>query len=260
MSSIDGIVVDDVYQGLLTLPIFDIQLIIQYANTPEYEPYFLHYIAGHLIPSLDSTVLELGRVAGSLEEVATQCNALEMLYEPKEDLNVEYLEKALNGSLSDQINTYRCGVVDVMHSVLDVEESLGNDALLQQQLLDDRNEQIAAAIADILKVSSNKSLFAVGFLHWMYGDKSLNNLLKDYGYSLELIPNWGPDDAEDLSNEQCQVEFNSESGVFESTATASDKDSTITPSSDTDPGNASSLFAPTITTLMCIFGYFYFTN
>jgi hypothetical protein len=167
------------------------------------------------VVALDEEVLGIGRVPGGLEEVSTRCGVLEELYTTPEDIDTANLMAGLNQSLSSQIAAYRCGNADAIDVSLSGDGEMTDE--LEMMLLDDRNEQMAAAIADILSTSDNKALFAIGFLHWLHGDKSLNNLLGGYGYSLELVPNYGPDVAEDLTNEQCGVEFNSTSNLFELT-------------------------------------------
>ena len=119
----------------------------------------------------------------------------------------------------------------------------------------------------------------------MYGDNSLETLLSNYGYSLELVPTYGADDAENLSNDQCGVEWNTTSGVFESTGSvstdsnissapsisvnnspiASDGDgsdiSTFTPASGNDSGenldigNSSRMISPEFFSASCILSY-----
>ena len=68
---------------------------------------------------------------------------------------------------------------------------------------------MAEMIDNIVKSSDNRALFAFGLSHWIVGENQLLNLLKGYGYSLEYVPNYAKDDAEDLSNEECGVVFNS---------------------------------------------------
>ena len=210
--------VDAVYQNLLSVPLFDLQQTILNYNTPEYEPYFLASLTGTPpVVALDAEVLSIGRVPGGIEDVSAQCDVLEELYVTAEYIDTSTLMTALNKSQSNEIAAYRCGNADAANAAFDVEGETGNNTEFQMTILDNRNEQMAAAMADILSTSDNKALFAIGFLHWLYGDKSLNNLLDGYGYSLERVPYYAPDDAEDMSNEQCGVEFNSTSNLFELT-------------------------------------------
>lgn len=279
--------VDGIYQALLLLPLFLVQQYISYANTPEYEEYLLLELAGTPARPLDDEVLSIGRVAGGLEELSTQCAILQQLYVTPENIDNQALLAGLNATLSGQISAYRCGSIEAMDSAFDVESELGNNTEFEMQLLDNRNEQMASAIADVLSTSNNKAFFAVGFLHWLYGDKSLNNLLNEYGYSLKLVPNYGPDDAEDISNEQCGVTFNRTSGLFELdeeeslgtsstavpdanvTATESTDQSdiseedneTVTPAADgtNDEDNSSNMYRLTSTSILMIFGLWHFT-
>ncbi|KAL3791538.1 hypothetical protein ACHAWO_009745 [Cyclotella atomus] len=283
----DESLVDGIYQALLLLPIFLVQQYVLYSNTPEYEQYLLLELAGTPASALDDDVLSIGRVPGGLEEVSTQCAILEQLYVTQDNLDNQALLAGLNATLSSQISAYKCGSIETMESAFDVESELGNNTEFEMQLLGNRNEQMASAIADILNSSNNKAFFAVGFLHWLHGDKSLNNLLNDYGYSLELVPNYGPDDAEDISNEQCGVTFNRTSGVFELdeaesqgtfSTTVPNANTTITEGTDVsgdseedsenvlnsadgtnDEDNSSNMFKMTFTSILCIIGLWCFT-
>lgn len=227
----DENLVDTFYQALLPLPLFLAQQFITFSNTPEYEPYLVQTLIGMPVEAFDESLLSLGRVAGGVEEVSTQCAILEDLYLSPEDLDSQALIMGLNMSLTEQINLYKCGDLEGFNAAQEaaVEAEFGNDPELKQSLLDDRNEQMAAAMADILKTADEKTMFAFGFLHWMYGEKSLDILLEDYGYSLEHLPTYGPDDNENLSNEICGVNWSMESGTFESTEASVSTDATNSP-------------------------------
>ena len=221
--TVDELIVDAIYQALLPLPLFLVQQFITFSNTPEYEPFLVQTLTGTPVQPLDESILSVGRVAGGVEEISTQCDLLEELYVPPEKLDTESLLIGLNASLSEQIDLYKCGDIDTFSASQEssFESEFEGNSEFEQQILDERNIQMAAAMADILKTSDEKALFAFGFLHWIYGDKSLEILLSDYGYSLELVPTYGADDAENRSNEQCGVEWNTTSGVFELTETVS---------------------------------------
>eukprot|EP00804_Cyclotella_cryptica_P008479 CCRYP_003973-RA/>CCRYP_003973-RA protein AED:0.10 eAED:0.10 QI:401/1/1/1/1/1/2/149/408 len=213
----DDALVDSLYQALLQLPLLVVEQFIVYSNTPEYEEYLLQTFAGMPPEALDVALLSLGRVAGGVEEVSTQCDVLKGLYPTPEELDVSSLLLVLNQTLSDQITSYKCGDIE---NFVALQESLYSSTFEENSefediILDDRNEQMAAAIAEILETSDERVLFAFGNAHWLLGDKSLSILLNDYGYSLEHVPAYGKDDAEDLSNERCGVRFNAENGVFE---------------------------------------------
>lgn len=283
--SVDESVVDAIYQALLPLPLFLVQQFITFSNTPEYEPFLMQSLTGIPVQPLDESILSVGRVAGGIEEVATQCEILEELYLPPEKLEKESLLLALNASLSEQISLYKCGDINTFSALQEssVEAEFRGDSEFEQQLLDERNQQMAASMADILKSSNEKSFFALGFLHWLYGDNSLETLLSDYGYSLELVPTHGADDVENLSNDQCGVEWNTTSGVFELTGSVStdsnlssapsvpivslvpDGDggdiSTVTPASGDDSGenldigNSSRMISPEFFSASCILSY-----
>ena len=74
-------------------------------------------------------------------------------------------------------------------------------------ILANQNKQMAEKMNDILQANPNeKMMFAVGNSHWLIGGTNLKVLLKEgYGYSLEHIPEWGKNDAEDHTDDQCNV-------------------------------------------------------
>jgi uncharacterized protein YbaP (TraB family) len=70
------------------------------------------------------------------------------------------------------ISAYKCGNVNALESVLYSDGQFEEDSEFATQLLFDRNEQMAAVIADTLKSSGEKSFFAIlGFSHWLFGVK-----------------------------------------------------------------------------------------
>ena len=246
MVSDDESMADSLYQALLQLPLYVVEQFIVYSNTPEYEEYLLQTFAGMQPEALDLALLSLGRIAGGVEQVSTQCDILKTLYVTPEELDVSTLLLVLNQTLSDLITSYKCGGL----------ESFEGNGEFEDFLLDDRNEQMAAAVAEILQTSDERVLFAFGNAHWLVGDKSLNILLNDYGYSLEYVPTYGKDDSADLSNEECGVRFDNESGIFEliganltnSGANLTNSGANLTNSSvqETSTPTASGTMAPTI--------------
>ena len=109
---------------------------------------------------------------------------------------------------------YKCGDGEgfvALYDMLDL-EGTGFD----EKVLDERNHQMAQAVADILGSSEGeKVMFAFGLAHWIIGDTSLDALLKDYGYSLVHVPRWDEGDAVNLSNELCGVEYNDDTKLFQ---------------------------------------------
>lgn len=261
--------IDTIHQSLLSLPLFLAQQFITYFNTPEYEPYLLQTLTGQSITFLDETVLGQGRVADGVEEVSTQCSVLEGLYLPPEKLDTQSLLVGLNASLSESINAYRCGNDVELDSALTAGGELSSNSEFEEQILYSRNEQMASAIVEALQASDEKALFAIGFLHWLHGERSLKNLLNEYGYSLEILQTYGPDDAEDLSNEQCSVKLNPDTGLYEhfetsdsggasTVTTASDNSGTMTDEADQD--SSSNTLSISIAAVFCIMSnvYLYF--
>ncbi|KAL7497749.1 hypothetical protein ACHAWT_007262 [Skeletonema menzelii] len=238
----------------------------------EYEQYFVPTLLGMPPALLDETILSIGRPNGGVEMVSTQCDILEELFVTPEELDEENLRLGLNQTLSGQINLYMCGDIDSFANaqVLAFEQS-AMDSEFKSALLDERNEQMAAEIHNILKASDDRVLFAFGASHWVVGEKKLGNLLKGYGYSLEYVPNYAKDDAEDMSNEECRVVFNSISGEFDLIETSNSTGSTPTinespsasPVSSPSEGTASPVSGATIKAkasifcVMCAFGSLY---
>mmetsp|Transcript_8298 Transcript_8298/g.13693 ORF Transcript_8298/g.13693 Transcript_8298/m.13693 type:complete len:437 (-) Transcript_8298:124-1434(-) len=268
----DAAVVDSIHQNLLNVSLYNLLLFISYYNTPEYEQYFVPTLLGMPPALLDETILSIGRPNGGVEMVSTQCDILEELFVTPEELDEENLRLGLNQTLSGQINLYMCGDIDSFANaqVLAFEQS-AMDSEFKSALLDERNEQMAAEIHNILKASDDRVLFAFGASHWTVGEKKLGNLLKGYGYSLEYVPNYAKDDAEDMSNEECRVVFNSISGEFDLIETSNSTGSTPTinespsasPVSSPSEGTASPVSGATIKAkasifcVMCAFGSLY---
>jgi len=115
-------------------------------------------------------------------------------------------------NMSESINAYRCGDLE---SFIDFNLAQATLEEFEQLGLTSRNIDMAKKINDIIKSNpGERSLFAVGAAHWQIGENSLENLLSGYGYSLEHIPHWHQDDAENLSNEACGVRYDARQGVF----------------------------------------------
>lgn len=215
---------DAVASIFLDLPLSSVQEMIAISNTPEYRDQYLETIStGAIADSLDAHILSLGRPADGLEETSTQCDVVEAVeahgtitvddMDQNFDLIAPLLEESLTASLSNDINNYKCGNIDTFDEEYEVE--LGNDTALFDILLTDRNIQMAAEMNGILKASpGEKVLFAVGAAHWGIGNHSFEILLKDYGYSLEHIPSWDSEQAENPSNEQCGVIWDAATGLF----------------------------------------------
>mmetsp|Transcript_37403 Transcript_37403/g.79797 ORF Transcript_37403/g.79797 Transcript_37403/m.79797 type:complete len:419 (-) Transcript_37403:716-1972(-) len=205
---------------ILALPLPDVQGFILSTNTPELRDFYLQSVfTGASAGSLDTHVLSLGRPADGLEEASTQCYALQALYPPADVLNQYFdllspgIEASLNATLSMEIKQYKCGILDAF--IEDTTAALGSDDELSDLLLTNRNIQMATKMNEILKANPNeKVFFAVGAAHWNIGNYSFEILLKDYGYTLEHVPNWDSEHAEDHSNEHCGVVLNNETGAF----------------------------------------------
>lgn len=221
---------DFVADLFLTFPLFDVTNTIQLANTPEYREQYLETLrTGVETGFLDTDLLALGRPNDSLEEVSAQCDAIELLYPTPVELNDKFqqgdatymfsstnLEAGLNGTYTNIIQDYKCGDIDAFTTNYNIELAKGSDGTFEEVALKNRNIKMAANMTDILKARSTdeKILFAVGNAHWLIGNYSLDVLLPEYGYRLEPIPDWGMDDAENLSNEQCQVKFDASANEF----------------------------------------------
>ena len=151
-------------------------------------------------------------------------------YDATPDLYAQEIRNSLTASLSKNIELYKCGNIDEFiaaneDGTLAVDEFTGNN------ILTTRNVNMAARINEALNANPNERvLFAVGALHWVIGDSSLENLLKDYGYSLEHVPEWKEGSTENHSNEHCDVMFNPVTGLF------------VTDPDDDSPGAAPSGF------------------
>jgi len=154
-------------------------------------------------------------------EVSAQCEFLERgIYITAEELNQNFdllspgIKDSLNATLTNDIGTYKCGVLDAFVDYAST-EVMAYDEDLYELVLTDRNIQMAAKMNDILNANPDERiLFAVGAAHWNIGPHSIEILLKDYGYTLEHIPYWDVEHAEDHSDQHCQVVFNDETGLF----------------------------------------------
>ncbi|KAL9187382.1 hypothetical protein ACHAXT_001485 [Thalassiosira profunda] len=207
---------------LLTLPLEEVQRIILFANTPEYSAEYLDTLLTGTdgFDFLDAHLLSLGRPSDGLEEVSTQCDILEQLNpsaaEIAADLDTyrQTLLASLDADLSREIELYRCGNVDVF--VEEIKAGLPTDEFTNDLLLANRNEQMAEEINSVLKSNSDERImFTVGAAHWTIGTSSLENLLKTYGYTLEHVPEWHSERAENHSNMHCNVMPNVETGFFD---------------------------------------------
>jgi len=205
----------DRWMGLALKEVVDL---IMYANTPVYrEKYLPSFISGVGTLPQDTHLMALGRPGGDLEEVSTQCELLKPSYPSVEDVtqNADLysasIAESLDVSFTETIDLYTCGDIDAFVTQFDAGMSAaGFDSNV---LLDQRNIQMAEAINDILNASPDERiLFAVGLSHWIIGPQNLEILLKEYGYSLERVPNWSADDAEDHTNPHCKVLFSPEMG------------------------------------------------
>ena len=274
----DSAVVDLIHQQFMNLSLYTLSLFITYYNTPEYEEYLVPTLLGMPPAALDDTILSLGRPNGGVETVSTQCDILRDLYSfaTPENLDEENLRMSLNEtSFSGQINLYKCGDIDsfVAAQELIFEEAAAAGSVemvstFQSALFDVRNKQMAEMIDNILKASDNRVLFAFGLSHWVVGGNNLGNLLKDYGYSLEYVPNYAKDDAEDLSNEECGVVFNNVTGEFDligmsnSTGPAPTASPVSSPSVEGTGPSSGAVIKSTASILcvLCAFGSLYLLN
>ena len=133
--------------------------------------------------ALVAALLSLVQIPGGVEDASIHCDILEDLYLTPEDFEPLELFLSLIQTLSEEINTYKCGDID------NFVESFGNagfdeDSEFEDAILNDRNKDMAAAIAKILERNNAKVIFAFGAAHWVLGDNNLEILLKEYGYSL----------------------------------------------------------------------------
>lgn len=158
-------------------------------------------------------------------DVATQCETMKAMYpsveefqaayEASPDLYAQEIRNSLTASLSKSIELYKCGNIDA-YIAANEDGTLAVDEFTGNNILTTRNVNMAARINEALSANPNERvLFAVGASHWIIGDSSLENLLKDYGYSLEHVPEWKEENTENHSNEHCDVIFNPETGLFD---------------------------------------------
>ena len=151
-------------------------------------------------------------------ELATHCDALRLLYPTAGNLTADFalhaddFRAAVNASLTREIDLYECGDADAFMEGISDGMALDEEDL--DFLLKDRNIQMAARMQDILEVSEERVLFAVGLAHWLLGPDDLGTLLREYGYVLERVEGWGQDSAANPSNEACDVVFHPEEGRF----------------------------------------------
>jgi hypothetical protein len=179
-------------------------------------------------------------------EVSTQCNILQAMNPSAEALNQTFsldpdaftsnIRQSLNASYSPLFQLYKCGDIETF-----VESSVVNSDPELDLLLDGRNEQMAAKIDEVLMATdpNKKVLFAVGLAHWLSGNNNMITLLKDYGYSMEHIPNWNSTQLDNPSNEYCGVLFNPEAGIFVEDSSISNvtSDEAPSPYSEGDSSN-----------------------
>lgn len=208
---------------LFDLPLSEIQRIVLYANTPEYvELYAESLYSGIGVGSLDTSVLLLGRPADDLEEVSTQCDLIHQIFPTAQVLTENFdqlsasIENSLNASLSNEIQLYKCGDIDAFVEAAS-SDALELDDMTDGSILVNRNKQMAAKMNEILQANPNeKMMFAVGNSHWLIGGSNLKVLLKEgYGYTLEHVPDWGKNGAEDHTNDHCGVIYHPELGFVE---------------------------------------------
>ena len=202
---------------LLTLPLLEVMNTILYANTPEYAEKYLESLYSTDIAAMDMSIMAVGRPANDLEEVSTQCEILDQINPSAEeivqswDVHSANIKESLNGSLSKDIQMYRCGDIDAWLEEL----NKGMTVEMTDLLLAGRNEDMAQEMTTILNANTEQRvMFVVGLSHWIVGDNSFEALLKDAGYTLEHIPEWSSERAEDHSNEHCEVMYEPETGLF----------------------------------------------
>lgn len=173
--------------------------------------------------SLDGHVMASGSPAGGVEDASTHCDLLELIANEgsvqRRGLQSELFSNGDTDPLVDPVaqeltRLYKCGDGEGVVALFDMLDLEGTE--FYEKLLDNRNHQMARAVADILDSSEDKKvMFAFGLAHWIIGDTSLDALMKDYGYSLVHVPRWDEDDAVNLSNELCGVEFNEDTKLFQ---------------------------------------------
>lgn len=147
-----------------------------------------------------------------IEESFITFDGLNETYTSDPDKYAAEIRESFNTSLSQLLNLYKCGDVDAMKAsgIFDVIEN-GEDVKTFE-----RNNQMAAKIHEVLTArnADEKMTFAIGLAHWLFGAENMITLLEDYGYSMELIPDWNATQAESPSNEFCGVVENPDVSVF----------------------------------------------
>ena len=209
----------------------------------------------HPLPSPSTPSRTSPAFVCALREVSTQCEILPSVYTTAEELNTTIIRNAINTNYSMIIQLYRCGDINsIAENIPMFLEGIPMDEM--DFILNNRNKQMAAKIAQLLDneglaagtSSTKKMLFAVGLTHWIAGgDDSLESLLKDYGYSLVHIPEWDQDQADDHTNEHCDVILDSDTGLFVHDQDVDDPGPTPSPTLvGILPGNISSPFPTNI--------------
>ena len=155
-------------------------------------------------------------------EVATHCDLFSQIYQSSDNLTQSLdMDPNLINSIIDidasyttDIQKYACGDLEAFLEYFTPQFS--ENEFLMDALLSNRNKQMAEKMDEVMKASPNERIFfAVGAAHWNIGNYSLELLLEDYGYTLERIPDWESESAEDHSDDHCGVVKNSETGLFE---------------------------------------------
>lgn len=208
----------DFIQLLGSVPIGTLLALLSFYNTPEYKDLYFNAVrTGTPVDFLDVDILELGRPAGGLEEVETQCKLLRESHLTPGALVTDfdavwkpYLELSLEASLSPLIQSYKCGDLKKMEAIIHADLETGHVSdVLVDALLDDRNIQMVAEMTQILNdgiaQNKSKSVFAVGFAHWTIGgENSMESLLLAEGYRLERVEGrYSATELADLSDGTC---------------------------------------------------------
>lgn len=139
-------------------------------------------------------------------------DALNETYASDPDAYAAGIRESINASLSPLLHLYKCGDIDALKEsgIFHTIEN-GEDLVTFE-----RNNQMVAKIHEILTArnSDEKITFAVGLAHWLFGSENMISLLEDYGYSMELVPDWDETQAENPSNEFCGVVQNPDVSIF----------------------------------------------
>lgn len=147
-----------------------------------------------------------------IQESFITFDGLNETYTSNPDKYAAEIRESFNTSLSQLLNLYKCGDIDAIKAsgIFDVIEN-GEDLVTFE-----RNNQMVAKMNEILSArnSDEKISFAIGLAHWLFGTENMISLLEDYGYSMELIPDWDNTQAESPSNEFCGVVENPDINLF----------------------------------------------